>query len=108
VLIYTKIGMATGGFDFSTSATQSSTENGAGTLAGLLLGGGIEVAFAPHWSARLEIGHIDHVGRNFQFSEPALGPNSLVINQSESASANLVKAGVNYQFGGSSLISAKY
>jgi outer membrane immunogenic protein len=107
-LIYSKIGMASGGFHFSTSATQPPIENGSGTLSGLLLGCGIEVAVAPHWSARLEYDHIDYVGRNFQFSEPALGSNLPFIAQSESASANLVKASVNYRFGGANPVSAKF
>jgi outer membrane immunogenic protein len=104
-LIYVKFGIASGGFDFSATNTNPLIDNGSGTLVGPLLGGGIEVAFAPHWSAKLEYDHIGYVGRSVQFSGSDFGVN-LPINQSQSASANLVKAGLNYQFGDSSAAAA--
>jgi outer membrane immunogenic protein len=87
-LIYGKVGAAWGGFDFSVSSSLPSFVNASGTLAGLLLGGGIEYAFAPHWSARLEYDHVDYLGRQFLAVEPF----------PISVTTNVVTAGVNYRF----------
>jgi opacity protein-like surface antigen len=109
-LIYGKAGFAQGGFDFAFNQNNGgtlTTENASGTLTGRLLGLGIEVAFAPHWSAKLEYDRIDYGSRAFQFSDVIGGVNN-PLTQSQSASANLVKAGVNYQFGGHDIVTARY
>jgi len=65
-------------------------------------------SFASHdaWSAKLEFDHIDYAARPLGFTQNSDGVISS-FNQSQSASANLVMAGVNYQFGWSNIISAK-
>jgi outer membrane immunogenic protein len=77
--------------------------NARGILAGVLLGGGIEYAFAPNWSAKLEYDHIDYLGRDLLFT----GIPSDSITR-ESISASLVKVGINYHFAGGNTIVAKY
>jgi len=65
---------------------------------GLLLGGGIEYAFAPNWSARLEYDHVGYLSRDVDLTA-SLGPPIIV---DESATTNVVKAGINYKFFGPS------
>jgi outer membrane immunogenic protein len=100
-LVYGKVGASWGGFDASATISDpfvTVLDTGSGTLAGLLLGGGIEYAFAPHWSAKLEFDHVDYASRELQFNQ-TLPPPPVSFGQSFSASNNVVKVGVNYQFG---------
>src|SRR5947207_12788054 len=57
-LLYGKAGVAAGRFDFFTSDTFGDFLAGSTTLTGLLLGLGVEYAFAPNWSAKLEYNHV--------------------------------------------------
>jgi opacity protein-like surface antigen len=101
-LVYGKVGVAAGRFEFSETQTgtfASLFAAGNGTLTGLLLGAGVEYAFAPHWSATLEYDHVDYLGRVVAFGENP--PPS--FNQTVSATTNLVTAGINYRFGGADL-----
>jgi outer membrane immunogenic protein len=92
-LLYGKAGAAAGRFDFFTSDSLGDFLQGNATLTGLLLGLGIEYAFAPNWSAKLEYDHVGYLSRNV-----ALG----TLNTSESTTTNTVKAGINYKFYGPS------
>jgi outer membrane immunogenic protein len=106
-LIYGKVGAAEGRFEFSGNSPpifrNSSGNNGSGTLTGLLLGAGIEYAFAPNWSAKLEYDHIDYLGRVVHFDGAGAnlggGPISGPFDQSVSTQTNIVKAGINYPIG---------
>jgi outer membrane immunogenic protein len=102
-LIYGKAGVAQGGFAFSSMDTTGNFTNASGTFTGLLLGGGIEYAFAPNWSAKLEYDHIAYVGRDLLFT--AIPSGSITR---ESVSDSLVKVGINYHFAGGNTIVAKY
>src|SRR5579872_1437812 len=97
-LVYGKVGLATGGFASAFSDTNGDFQNASGTLSGPLLGFGVEVAFAPNWSARLEYNHIDYVGKTLHFDQSAA--NGGPFDQSTSAQTDIVKAGINYRFGG--------
>ncbi len=99
-LLYGKAGIAAGKFEFS-FAHSSPTEgqNGSATLAGLLLGAGIEYAVAPNWSVKLEYDHIDYFGRDAGFDTPFLGH----IVERDAAATDLLKLGVNYRFGDSTI-----
>jgi outer membrane immunogenic protein len=61
---------------------------------GWTAGAGVEVAFAPHWTAKLEYLYMD-----FRSATMSLVP---VFNRisTDSLTLNTVKVGVNYQFGG--------
>ena len=102
-LLYGKVGAAwADGFatnDFEIGAVNLSTSSG--TMAGLLLGAGLEYALAPHWTVKLEFDHIDYVSREIPYIAQNQADGS--FSQTNSASSNGVKAGVNYQFGGHSL-----
>ena len=63
---------------------------GVATLTGLLLVGGIEYAFAPNWSAKLEYDHAGYLSRNVD-----LGANG---STNQSVTTNTVTAGLNYKF----------
>ncbi|MFY9834866.1 MAG: outer membrane beta-barrel protein [Xanthobacteraceae bacterium] len=94
-LVYGKAGIAEGRFAFSFTDGLGDFQNGAGTLTGTLLGVGLEYGFAPNWSAKLEYDHIEYAGKTIH-----LDANREVLLASQSASADLVKAGINYRFGG--------
>jgi opacity protein-like surface antigen len=102
-LIYGKAGVAQGGFALSSMDSTGNFAKASGALTGVLLGDGIEYAFAPNWSAKLEYDHIDYVGRDLLFT----GIPSGSITR-ESVSASLVKIGINYHFAGGNTIVAKY
>ena len=97
--LYGKAGVAAGRFDFfdvdniPNSITGGFLQGGA-TLTGLLLGLGVEYAFAPNWSAKLEYDHVGYLSRNID-----LGANG---STNQSVTTNTVKAGINYKFFGPS------
>jgi outer membrane immunogenic protein len=64
-------------------------------LTGLLLGLGVEYAFAPSWSVKLEYNHIGYLARNVPLG---------TFNTSESVTTNTVKGGINYKFYGPSAV----
>jgi outer membrane immunogenic protein len=75
---------------------------------GWTAGGGIEWAFAPAWSAKLEYLHVD-LGRRV-FSDT--GNCAVVVSCSVDAKFDLVRVGLNYRFGsdpwGKAPVVAKY
>lgn len=68
------------------------------TRSGWTAGGGIEWAFAPNWSVLIEY---DHYGfgetKSLTFTDPANG--SAIFNV-KAPSFDVVKAGINFRFGG--------
>jgi opacity protein-like surface antigen len=86
-----------------------SSDSGGRTLTGLLLGAGIENAFAPNWSTKLEYAHIDYVGRVLQVNAAVVGFGG-PFSGSVSAQTDIAKAGINYRFyaGGPGTVVAKY
>ena len=102
-LFYGKAGIAEGRFAFSEADIDGALATGATTLTGVLLGVGLEYGFAPNWSAKLEYDHIEYAGRTVHFDQNFFpGP----FDETQSASANLIKAGINYRFGGPSFLLA--
>jgi len=86
-------GAGGGRFDFFEADSNGNVFQGAATLTGLLLGLGVENAFAPNWSAKLEYDHVGYLSRNVDLD---------MTSTNESATTNTVKAGVNYKFFGPS------
>jgi hypothetical protein len=101
-LVYGKAGMSAGQFAFSDTDSTPEFVHGSRTLADLLLGGGIEYTLAPNWTAFLEYDRIAYTGGVVQFDASGTTP----FNQTESATVNEAKAGINYRFGGASLPAA--
>jgi high affinity Mn2+ porin len=97
---------ATGGFAFSydqftrTQLTGTMGAAGPGTLenlflmprAGGVVGAGVEVRVAQHWTAQLEYLFTDYAGRNVTF--PAAPQNFI-----SSLTLNEIRLGLNYRFG---------
>lgn len=66
----------------------------ADNRTGWTVGGGIEVAFALSWSAKLEYLYVDFGDRNFNWVAVPLPP----ITDTAHLTMNVVRAGVNYRF----------
>src|SRR5690349_4366281 len=97
-LLYGKAGIAESRFAFSEADIHGAFAHGASTLTGALLGVGLEYRLAPNWSATLEYDHIEYAGRTVHFDQIVGSP----FDNTHSATANLIKAGINYRFGGPS------
>jgi outer membrane immunogenic protein len=83
VLIFGTAGLAYGSLEAQTAGNLSETHTSVGWTAG----GGVEVGFAPHWSAKAEWLYLDFADRNYT-----------VTGTSNGLSANLLRLGVNYHF----------
>jgi outer membrane immunogenic protein len=92
-LVYGKAGSAFGSFEFKDNQSGNPPFSGQSTLDGLLLGAGIEYAFASNWTGKLEYNVIDFVNKDISFNR-ADSP-----TQTFSAREQIVKVGVNYKFG---------
>ncbi len=91
---------ATGGYalaQLDTNATAAfgsffAADNRSETRNGWTLGGGVEVAFAPHWTAKIEYLYVD-LGSNtttFLAAPP--------ISNKSRLDSNVIRTGVNYRF----------
>ncbi|MBX6425867.1 MAG: porin family protein [Variibacter sp.] len=96
---------ATGGFawardkiDFTFAGVRISDDQ---THAGWTIGAGLEYAFAPNWSAKLEYLYADFERRNY-FASLIAGGIDL------DARVHTVKFGINYHFGGPAAVVAAY
>jgi outer membrane immunogenic protein len=83
VLIYGTAGLAYGELTADTAANLSESHTSFGWVAG----GGAEVGFAPHWSAKAEWLYLDLADKSFS-----------VTGANNGLSANLLRLGVNYHF----------
>jgi outer membrane immunogenic protein len=113
-LIYLKGGIAWEGSNFTvgnsinvSGTTLAANASGSGTQTGGLLGMGVEYAFLPNWSAKLEYNYIDFGTRSFNASiatNAAFAGTGLAalsgatVPTSITESEHLIKAGVNYRF----------
>ena len=83
VLIFGTAGLAYGGLTADTAGNLSESHAGFGWVAG----GGVEVGFTPHWSAKAEWLYLDFADHNFS-----------VTGTNNGLAANLLRLGVNYHF----------
>ena len=113
-LIYLKGGVAWEGSNFSVGnsitaggTTLAANASGSGTQTGGLLGMGVEYAFLPNWSAKIEYNYIDYGTRSFNssistnsgFAGTGLAALSGVqVPVSITENEHIIKAGVNYRF----------
>lgn len=82
VLLFGTVGVAYGGLDAQTTGPSENK-----TTLGLVAGAGVEVGFAPHWSAKAEWLYLDLSDRSFS-----------VTGTDNGLQANLLRMGVNYHF----------
>jgi outer membrane immunogenic protein len=103
-LIFGKAGVARGRFDFASDNLVSGAFNrGSATLTGLLVGGGLEYAFAAHWSGKVEYNYIGYNSRDVHFLT-----RTVPFDENVSAAKQIVKAGINYRLGWDDPVVAKY
>ena len=94
-LLYATGGGALGQVDTNATAAAGpfvATNNHSQTRSGWTLGGGVEVGFAPGWSAKIEYLYLDLGSRTTTY---LLTP---PISNASRFSANVITAGVNYHF----------
>ena len=94
-LFYVKGGVAWAQTTYSAAFLGTTITTVDETRLGALFGTGIEYAFLPGWSAKLEYNYIDFGKDDFSF--PLGGGSASVAVQEK---VHLVKAGLNYRLGG--------
>lgn len=99
-LVYAKGGAAWARDRYSTNFYTIPAAEVAATRTGWTVGGGVEYAFAPNWSAKLEYNYMDFGNERVSFA-PGFATD---IDQQVHA----VKFGVNYKFGPTGPITARY
>jgi outer membrane immunogenic protein len=80
------------------------TLSDSGNRWGWVIGGGVELAFAPNWSGKLEYNYLDFGKKTYDFTLPDGDGVSVRIRQS----MHTVKVGLNYRFGWGAPIAARY
>ena len=122
-LVYGKAGWVWGNFAFNSATSFPTcptcvleTFHSSGTLDGLLLGVGVEHAFTPNWTVKLEYNFLDFgsKGLNFTLCEAAASvactsTNTTTGSNSQHVSMQVFKVGFNYLFNwGATPVLAKY
>jgi len=104
-LLYVKGGVAAG----DTKDNFSLFSSGPGTplfidfgtkdnmLVGGTIGAGIEYAFAPHWTAKIEYNYVD-LGKNSENFNTLVTGTSLTFREDIDHTVSIVKFGANYRF----------
>jgi outer membrane immunogenic protein len=101
-LLYVTGGLAIGTVKTSESfghfgGTVIETASETTTRAGWTIGGGLEYAFAPNWSAKIEYLYVDLGTFDLTLpSSPAGAPDSTTVHNRYTD--NVVRAGLNFQF----------
>jgi outer membrane immunogenic protein len=103
-LFYAKGGVAAGDTKdnlaiFSNVGTPAFFDLGTKTnlMVGWTVGGGIEYAFAPRWTAKIEYNYVD-LGTNSENFNVVVSPATLTFRENIDHTANIVKFGANYRF----------
>jgi outer membrane immunogenic protein len=81
-------GLAVGGVEANRPGFTGNSE----TRAGWTIGGGVEFALAPQWSAKVEYLYVDLGSFDCGFSCGNFAPNNVNFT------ANLIRGGINYKF----------
>jgi outer membrane immunogenic protein len=77
------------------------------TVSGWLVGSGIEYAFSPNWSAKLEWDYLKLPGRTFTLTGavfPALAGDTIISDHN----VQMAKLGINYRFNWGGPVVARY
>jgi outer membrane immunogenic protein len=106
LLVYGKAGAAWANDQYTFVGTSALPPllayNANETRWGWMLGPGVEYAFTDNWSAKLEYNYMDFGTRGVRFASPTATLTFLDANIRERI--HLVKVGVNYRFGPSSVL----
>jgi outer membrane immunogenic protein len=102
-LFYAKGGVAAGDTKdsfalFSNTGAPAFIDLGTKTnmMVGWTVGGGIEYAFAPHWTAKIEYDYVDLGTNSENFN--VIDVTTLTFRENINHTANIVKFGANYRF----------
>jgi outer membrane immunogenic protein len=99
-LVYLKGGAAWAWTDFNTSvslAGLNASQNLSTTRSGAFIGTGIEYAFMPNWTAKVEYDYYDFGSKTVSTSVAAAGV-VLPLSATSKLTEQTVKFGVNYKF----------
>jgi outer membrane immunogenic protein len=100
-MIYVKGGGAWADTEYSAAGIGGSfTTTASDTRSGWMVGAGVEYAFAPNWSAKIEYNFMDFGSDNLAF--PILdrrGNQFATVNADIDQKLHLIKFGLNYRFG---------
>jgi len=116
-LVYGKAGWVAAGFDWNasepnscgTGCSNTTTTQGSATLNGLLIGLGLEYAFANNWTTKFEYDYLGFGSKNVAFtSNCPINCVPLTQIQNVSADKHIFKVGVNYLFNAAAPVIAKY
>jgi outer membrane immunogenic protein len=91
-LVYGKGGYAWAGLKYDSVIRDTTYPVGESTNAGWLVGGGVESFFTPNWSVKVEYNHADFGKNRYHVTGP--------VDIDASQTLDVVKAGLNYKFGG--------
>jgi outer membrane immunogenic protein len=109
-LFYGKLGagwIGNDGFTIVDQTTGAAFVGSGNSVTGWLVGAGIEYAFSPNWSAKLEWDYLKLPGRSFTLTGavfPALAGDTITSDHN----VQMVKLGINYRFGWGGPVVAKY
>ena len=110
-LLYVKGGVAWADSDYSATLNLGQgatvTTSVSDTRVGALLGTGVEYAFTPSLSAKIEYNYIDFGTDTYNFPF-TVGGNDFLATADVHQRMHLVKAGLNYRFGGKGPVMARY
>jgi outer membrane immunogenic protein len=104
-LFYAKGGIAAGdtkdNFSLVSTAAAPAVFLDFGTktnlVVGWTVGAGIEYAFAPHWTAKVEYNYVD-LGHNTENFNVLVAPATLTFHEDIDHTISIVKFGANYRF----------
>jgi outer membrane immunogenic protein len=99
-MLYAKVGVAWADSDYTADLLGAGviTFTASETRTGLMVGAGIEHAFLPNWSAKLEYNYMDFDTERLGFG---LKGDGCCINVDVTQKIHLVKFGINYRLWGS-------
>jgi opacity protein-like surface antigen len=105
VLLYARGGGAYAHDDYQMTANViTNAFTGSDNRFGWTLGGGVEYAFSPAWSAKLEYDYLDLGSEGTSFTDQFGNQSTISIEQQ----IHRVKAGVNYRFDWGAPLVARY
>jgi outer membrane immunogenic protein len=79
------------------AGTYSAAANVSDTRIGALFGTGVEYAFTPNWSAKIEYNFMDFGKQTYNFPLTTAGLTSIPAEIKQQT--HIIKAGINYRFG---------
>lgn len=74
------------------------TSSGNNSNVGYAVGGGVEYAFTPNWTARVEYLYVNRGNKTLTYAAPVGAPSGTYFVSSRKTADNLLRVGVNYKF----------